>query len=96
MTVLDSLKVLFDLGNQPQVRDHEVIRALEAVGVVGFSEDNAGYLAMSGIVLRLLLRHAHADPDLLFQATRSDLEVLGRDIDDHTFESIARNLRSDP
>lgn len=91
--VLDSIEVLVDLGAQMNVTDQEILAALEEVGVGGFSEDHAGYLATVGIVLRLMLRHCTHDPATLFESTRADLRTLGSDIDDQAFASIVRNLK---
>ena len=90
--VLDSLQVLFDLGDRQHVSDQQVLDALRAVGVTGFFEDQAGYLATLGIVLRLMLRHSDTDPYTMFDATRTDLGILGRDIDDQAFDVIVRDL----
>lgn len=67
--VLNSLEVLYGLSEDGDVPgDEVVIAALESVGVHGFTEDHAGYLAMTGIILRLLLRHAEMPAETLFNA----------------------------
>lgn len=90
--VLNGIQALFQLGSQTEVSDEDVIRALETVGISGFSEDQAWFLATTGIVLRLMLRHSDVDPYAMFDATRTDLGILGRDIDDQAFDGIARDL----
>ncbi len=87
--VLDSLEVLHGLSADGDVPDDAaVIAALESVGVHGFTEDHAGYLAMTGIMLRLMLRHSDVSAETLFNAAREDLRIIGDDIDEQAFDDI--------
>jgi hypothetical protein len=91
-TVLSSLRVLHDLGGNVDLADGDVIAALNEIGITGFAPDEEPYLAMVATMLRLLLRHANADPDAMFDATMADLAELGRDIDDEKFNQIAERF----
>ncbi|HVX69866.1 MAG TPA: hypothetical protein VHA79_09270 [Mycobacteriales bacterium] len=94
--VLDSLQVLHGISEHGDVpSDDAVIAALESVGVHGFTVDHAGYLAMAGILLRLMLRHSEIPADVLFAAVRDDLRVLSDDIDDQAFNDIITGLTED-
>ena len=76
--------------------DAVVFVALESVGVHGFTEDHAGYLAMRGILLRLLLRHSDIPAASLFDAARKDLLILSDDIDEQAFNDICAGTAAEP
>jgi hypothetical protein len=92
-TVLNSLRLLHDLGGDLSVESGELIEAFERIGVTGFSLGQEPYFLMAATTLRLLLRHASTDPDAMFDATAADLAELGRDIDETKFREIADVLR---
>jgi hypothetical protein len=94
-TVLESLRVLHGLGADPDLADGDVIIALAKVGIAGLASDEEPYLSMVGTMLRLLLRHAGVEPDVMFHATFEDLAELGRDIDDEKFREIPERFDSD-
>lgn len=87
--VLDSLELLHGLSANGDIPgDNAVIAALESGGVNGFTEDHAGYLAMTGIMLRLMLRHSKVPAETLFNAVRKDLRIISDDIDEQAFDDI--------
>jgi hypothetical protein len=82
-TVLTSLRVLYELGAEQSLADGDVIAALEQIGITGTTQEQEPYLAMLATMLRLLLRHADADPEAMFDATMAD-------IDEEKFNEIVR------
>lgn len=95
-TVLTSLRMMYDSGGDQEFKADELVRVFDALGVRGFIEDQGTYFLMLGTVLRLLLRHAAADIDVMFAKTFNDLEELGREIDDNKFDQIARDYDDEP
>lgn len=87
-TVLESLRILYDLGAQVDVPPGGMIAAMEQAGIYGFEQGEEAYLLMVGTVLRLMLRHAGAEVDEMLAQTAADLEQLGQDIDNAKFEEI--------
>ena len=90
--VLDSLQVLYDLGDQVDVTDVDVVAALESIGVTGVPEDYAPFLSVTGTLLRLMLRHSDVAAETLFAAARDDLRILARDIEDQAFDALVQHL----
>jgi hypothetical protein len=87
--VLDLLQVLYDRGADVGAEPGSLLEALEDAGIGGFDDDEEELLLTMGLILRLLLRHAEADPDAMFNATREELAELGSDIEGQSFMEIA-------
>jgi hypothetical protein len=91
-TVLNSLRLLHDVGGDMSLEPGELIEAFEQIGIAGFTLGQEPYFLMAATMLRLLLRHASIGPDEMFDATVADLAELGRDIDEAKFREIAERL----
>lgn len=92
-TVLASVELLYEGGASQNLEGKHVIRVFELIGLEGFTEDQGTYFLMVGTVLRLLLRHANADPKEMFAKTMADLEELDRDIDEKHFNEIVEQFK---
>jgi hypothetical protein len=94
-TVLESLRFMYDVGADLTLGPGAILEGFESIGVRGFGDGQEPYLEMAATVLRLLLRHASADIDAMFDRTARDLAELGRDVDREKFEPIVEERRED-
>jgi hypothetical protein len=95
MTVLDSLRLLYDAGAYLDLEPDDLLDALDAIGVDCFTPEQGPYFAMVGAVLRLLLKHANADPNVMFDGARADISERGTDIDIRAYDEIMSGIEDD-
>jgi lipase chaperone LimK len=91
-TLLECLHYLYDMGADLDVEPGQILDQLESIGVRGFTAEQEPFFAMLGTVVRLLLRHADAEPGVMFAAAAHDLDELGRDLDQAAFDEIIEGL----
>jgi hypothetical protein len=93
-SVLAFMRLLYNFGADTDTTLRMLGPQMNTMGIAGITEDEDLIYPMIGTVLRLLLRHANADPHDMFDATFADLRVLDKDIEAAAFEEITRALRS--